>query len=163
MQQTPCTTAGLHTGPVSTSSLPRKTCIHDPFSFRTQSMIMKRHRRTFYTLVTLWMLYTIVLNLRPAFSCLIRYIYIYKCVNTYSVCVCVFVYACRCAKVCARTCGGTCTTPTVTRLKYGLCQTLRCAASHKKSFCTFRARDGNKNRKVQETIWNMETIFPSGT
>lgn len=29
----------------------------------------KTHKLTSYTLITLWMLYTIVLNLRPAFSC----------------------------------------------------------------------------------------------
>lgn len=28
---------------------------------------MKTHKLTFYTLITLWMLCTIVLNLRPAF------------------------------------------------------------------------------------------------
>lgn len=39
-----------------------------PLACNTQSIIMeKTHKFTFYTLITLWMLCTIVLNLRPAF------------------------------------------------------------------------------------------------
>lgn len=101
---------------------------------RTQSIMMKKTQRlTFYTLITLWMLCTIVLNLRPAFVMLDQiYIYIYKCVNT---CECVHMHVvcgCMCDDV-QRCVWWNLHHTNSERLKYGLCQTLRRAATHKRA------------------------------
>lgn len=58
-------TSGLHTGGITAYS--NMMLVSLMLAWRRQSIIMKTQKLAFYTLITLWMLCTIVLNLRPAF------------------------------------------------------------------------------------------------